>query len=304
MRRGEREAPQARPGTAMLLCAASIAGLTLLRLGARALALSGAAALAAQAGGTLLCFLVPAALGLLAFDDDQTEIVRLRVLTPAQIRLIALTGALAVCPATLLSDVIGALVSAFLPGGAAQSAQVAAPDGRLFLPLLLQSALLAPVCEELFFRGYLLGVFGRGGRGRASAAALATAILFALAHGFDLTLPVYALLGALFALLTLRADSVLAAMLAHGCYNAALLALAFAGLSDLFSGLTPLSCAVRLLGTAAFAGTLRRAVSLRPARKRARLWDGRGLSRRELGVLLGALIALIVSQAVLALMSS
>ena len=118
-----------------------------------------------------------------------------------------------------------------------------------------------------------------------------------------LALPVYALLGALFALLTLRANSVLAAMLAHGCYNAALLALAFAGLGDLFGGLTPLSCAVRLLGTAAFARTLRRAVSLRPARKRARLWDGRGLSRRELLLLLGALIALIISQAALAFMA-
>ena len=309
MRRGEREAPQASPGTALLLCAASVAGLTLLRLGVAALGLSAGAALAAQTGGTLLFVLLPAVLGLMVLSGDQTQLVRFRALTPAGIRLIALTGALAVCPATLLSDVAAALAAALAPSGgreavaAARAAGLAGLDGRLFLPMLLQSALLAPVCEELFFRGYLLGVFTRGGKPRACAAALATALLFALAHGLDLTLIVYAPLGALFALLALRADSVLAAMLAHGCYNAALLALAFAGLDGLFSGLTPLSCAVRLLGTAAFVWTLRRAVALRPARKRARLWDGRGFSRREMALLAGELAALIVSQIVLGFMT-
>lgn len=301
MRRREGAPRQARPGTAMLLCAASVAGLTLLRLGSGALGLGGGAALAAQTAGTLLCVLCPALLGLLALDDDQTGLLRLRALTPAQIRLSALTGALAVCPATLLSDVVLSLAAAFMPG-AALAAEAATPDAGLFVPMLLQSALIAPVCEELFFRGYLLGVLGRGGRERLRPAALATALLFALAHGIGPALPVYALLGALFALLTLRASSVLAAMLAHGCYNAALLALAYAGLGGLFSGLSPLSCAVRLLGTAAFARALRRTAALRPARKRARLWDGRGLSRRELTLLLGALIALIVSQIVIMLL--
>lgn len=308
MRRGEREVQQARAGTAMLLCAVSVAGLTLLRLGSEALGLSGAAALAVQTGGTLLCVLLPAALGLLALDGDQTALVRLRTLTPAHIRLVALTGALAICPATLLSDVVTALTAALTGNRAALSALAeaasAAPDGRLFLPMLLQSALLAPVCEELFFRGYLLGVFGRGGGRRLWAAALATALLFALAHGLDLALPTVALLGALFALLALRAESVLAAMLAHGCYNAALLAAAFAGLGGLFGGLTPVSCVLRLLGTAAFAAALRRTASLRPSRKRARIRDGGAFTRREKALLLGAALALIASQAALMLLDA
>ena len=73
------------------------------------------------------------------------------------------------------------------PSGSTETAQAAAvtPDSALFLPMLLQSALLAPICEELFFRGYLMGAFAKAGRGRAIAAA---ALLFAAAHGVDAAL--------------------------------------------------------------------------------------------------------------------
>ena len=190
--------------------------------------------------------------------------------------------------AARLAGLVPGMASAVAAGGAA-----AELSASLFLPMLLCHALLAPVGEELFFRGYLLGSFeGRAGRRKA---ALAVALLFALAHGLGGMTPVYLLLGLLFALLTLRADSVLAPMLAHACYNAALVALQFLGAGALLDVGTLPGCAVLLLGSAAFVGVLHRALALRPGVKRARVWDGHGLSRRELTLLAGTGVALLAS---------
>ena len=300
MSRPVRAARRARPQAALLACAVSVAGLTALRLLMSALAIGELGAVLLQAAGQLLFVLLPAALGLLVLDGDQTRLVRFASLRPAQIRLFALTGALAVFPALLLSSALGGLWRMFLGAFFAVKPVHAASQGAalsvfLFLPMLLCQALIAPVCEELFFRGYLLGVWSRGG---ALRAALAVSLLFALAHGFGGATLVYLPLGLLFALLTLRADSVLAAMLAHACYNATLVVLEFLGLGAWLGGMSLPACAAQLLGAAAFVLAFKRAMALRPTRARARLWDGRGLSRRELALLLGAALALIVSMIV------
>ncbi len=306
MRRADREIRRPRLGTAALLCVAALALTTLLRLLAGTLAIGGVWRVAWDAGATLLCFLAPAALGLFVLDGDQSALVRRASLRPAHIRLSALAGLLAVCPASLLTDALSALGEALWPASAA--AELAAPPARLFLPALLAGALLAPVSEELFFRGYVTGLAcppgaERDAKARARAIA-ASALIFALFHGVDVAFPARALLGAFFALLALRMDSVLAPMLAHAAYNAALLLAAFAGLGGLFSGLTPLSCALRLAGCALFAWTVRRALALRPSRREASFQDARELSGRDVALLCTALLALVASQAALALMGA
>ena len=148
---------------------------------------------------------------------------------------------------------------------------------------LLKSALVAPVCEELFFRGYLL--CGLSGHGRARAAVISAAC-FAAVHGGNFA--AYAVFGLLMGLLTLRTGSLLAPILAHACYNAALLVLSGAGLSALVTGGTILACTVQLAGCAALAAVLKRAYTARGAQGTFELWTGGRLTGREAAVLLAA----------------
>ena len=299
MKRTGQQAPRSAR-IALLLCAGAVAGLTLVRMAISALSIGGLAAILIQALGLVLFAFAPSVLGLLVLDGDQTHVVRFASLNAAQIALYGATGILAVFPAALLGGLLEMIAQSFMAAvssaigalAASATAEALTPGASLFLPMLLCHALLAPVGEELFFRGYLLGIWERGGQ---KTAMLATSLLFALAHGLGSMTPVYLLLGLLFALLAQRADSVLASMLAHAVYNAALVALEFLGAGALLHVGSLPACAVLLLGSAMFVAVLWRALALRPGIKRARVWDGRGLSRREITLLAGAGIALLAS---------
>lgn len=89
--------------------------------------------------------------------------------------------------------------------------------------LLLLGAGLTPVAEELFFRGVLFGALRRYG---VWVAVIASALLFGLAHGVNVVLPVAVVLGALSALLYERSGSIWPSMVAHGVHNALGFALA------------------------------------------------------------------------------
>jgi len=278
-----------RTSSAFFLCAFSMAGMLLLRLiSARVSALA-----PFRAVGTLLFFGLPAFLGLFVVDGDQSHLLPGRALSGAQALWLGACGALAVCPMTLLADVIEALAGLF--GAPATAAAAGTVD---VLPMLLQSVLLAPVCEELFFRGYLLGALAPYGAARAAAA---TALVFALSHGLSWSLPCYALLGLLLAALTLRTGSLLAPLLAHMAYNAALLLVAGSGLSGLLAGLSPVSGLARLIGCAAFAFALRRAFAARGVRSA----EGAALrlGRRDMLWLLGALLAVAAARVLLGVMA-
>ena len=87
------------------------------------------------------------------------------------------------------------------------------------------AVLLAPLGEELLFRGYLLGsllpVLPR------QLANVLTAIAFGLMHGRDFALPATAL-GLCFGWLRLRHQSLLPSMLAHALHNALVVGVTFA----------------------------------------------------------------------------
>lgn len=90
---------------------------------------------------------------------------------------------------------------------------------------------LAPVCEEIAFRGYLQSTLALG---RRPAAAIALgAFLFALLHLDPVRFPALLVLGALFGWLTWRAGSVWPAVAAHAANNGiAMLLLLSAGPAD------------------------------------------------------------------------
>lgn len=288
-RKGARR--RVRTRTALLLCLAAMAGTLLTGLLSGFLKPDVRVWLGALA--SVAFFALPAYLGLCEIDGDQSRLMSVRRLSGAQALWLASSGALLVCPMTLLSDVIGALIVQFAAAfGAQASAVVSGADGTsLLLPMLLASGVIAPVCEEAFFRGYLQGVLARYG---AAQAAVMTALLFAAAHGVGADMAVYALLGLVFGAFMLRTGSVYASVLMHMAYNTTIVVLSVTPLAYLFTGLTPAGCLVRLLGCAGLSYTARRAWLSRGAREGQR--EALTLTRREIAYGIAVLLLVIFAQ--------
>lgn len=137
-----------------------------------------------------------------------------------------------------LALVIGA--AAMLVGGALQALWVSVLPDRLLQAfdvarvfrrpgweravMIASAAGLAPVCEELAFRGHLLSALRL--RARPPAAIALSALAFAALHLDPVRLPGLIFLGALYGWLTWRSGSVYPAVLAHAVNNAAATALA------------------------------------------------------------------------------
>ena len=243
------------------------------------------AGLALGALCTQLAFGGAAYLGLCVLDGDHRHILPMRHLSREQLLFLSLTGVLAVCPAALAADLSDALFGLRETGAAG-----ALPIG-LFTAQLVKSAVLVPICEEIFFRGYLLHAFRRVGDVRASAA---VTLCFALMHTVSPgTLAAHGLLGALLCLLTLKTGSLLAPVVVHASYNAALLVLGYAGLGALFAGWSLAACVVRLLGCAAFMAALQRAYRARGVNMVFELWPQGALKKREMALLAAAGVLLL-----------
>ena len=234
---------------------------------------------------TVLAFGGGAYLGLCVLDGDHRSIVPMRRLSRAQMRWLALLGVLAVCPMALISDLTDAL-RGMRAAGASQAAAANAA-------LLVKRVLIVPVCEELFFRGYLLPALSPQGRLRAS---VIVSLCFALMHGSALT--AHAALGLLLCLLTIQTGSLLAPILVHAGCNLTLTALGALGLSGLLMGWSLPACFVKATGCAAFAAVLKRAFAARPAGGTFALWEGEGLTKRETALLASAAALLLLSMIV------
>ena len=91
--------------------------------------------------------------------------------------------------------------------------------------LVAHAAAVAPVCEEVLYRGVLLSGALRWMPGRPWTAVWAVSLLFALAHGSLVALLPLCLVGVLCAALFLRTGSLLPGMALHMVFNAANLAL-------------------------------------------------------------------------------
>ena len=246
-------------------------------------------ALAVSALATLAGFGLSAWLGLCVADGDQRKIVPMHALSRAQVMYLTMAGVLFVCPASLAADMQLAL---FARMGMVQSSVATVPAMGLFLPMLIKSVLLAPVCEELFFRGYLMNAL-RPYSKRTSL--LLSSLAFALVHGVDAALLPRFALGCLLGMAMVRTGSVLAPMLVHAAYNFALLVLSFTGLQSVLTGDGLIACAVRVASCAAFVCALRRMVDCRMLRRLVSLQDGAALSRREKALLIGTGIALLAA---------
>jgi uncharacterized protein len=95
-----------------------------------------------------------------------------------------------------------------------------------FIAFFLAVTVLAPVIEELTYRG--LGISFVAPYGTVLAI-LVTGVLFGLTHGLLIGLPVLAFFGAIVGWLRVRTDSVYPGMLLHGTFNGVALIAAVSG---------------------------------------------------------------------------
>jgi membrane protease YdiL (CAAX protease family) len=121
------------------------------------------------------------------------------------------------------------LLLGYLYEVSAKAFGVALPDSTIWsklraespLLLALGAVVLAPVGEELYFRGRFFDAV-HSSYGVAPAIAV-TAVIFALLHGLSVLLPAYVILGVGLALLRVRSGGLVAPMIAHAINNGVVL---------------------------------------------------------------------------------
>ena len=141
----------------------------------------------------------------------------------------ALAGLAMAAGCGLLAAVLqGAMERMGLPAPPQNSVQwLLAPETpwRTKVLLVAHAGAVAPVCEEVLYRGILLSGALRCLPDRPWTAAVAVSLLFALAHGSLVALLPLCLVGVVCAALFLRTGSLLPGMALHMAFNAANLAL-------------------------------------------------------------------------------
>jgi hypothetical protein len=210
--------PLPRPRAATFL-------LALLALLPAGLAAQAAWATAGLVWTELFAFALPAAALAAILGLDPARFLGLRRPPPGALPLAALAGAVAV----VTGGSVQALWAGLLPASLLRTFDVTRIFARppLELAVLVGAAtLLAPLCEELAFRGHLLSALRL--RRRPAAAIGLTALAFAALHLDPVRFPGLIVLGALYGWLTWRSGSVWPAVLAHAVNNAAATALALA----------------------------------------------------------------------------
>ena len=135
----------------------------------------------------------------------------------------ALLAMVPLVPVILIADaLVAALIARFT--GAYENPQVAslAPDGVLsfrdFAGIFVAAAVIAPVVEELLFRGVLYPYLRA--RTGVPAAVVGSAALFAVVHGYVILMPVLFVTGVALALVRERYESILPAIALHAMNNA------------------------------------------------------------------------------------
>ena len=237
---------------------------------------------------SLLVFGGAAYLGLFYMDGDQTKIIPRGSLSRAQILWLALLGVAMTAPASLFENVCQGV----LGRSGVRVPQAMHPVMPPYIVLrTIKSALIVPVLEELFFRGYLEGALERYGKLRA---AIVSALCFAAVHmGGKGAAPLqwlqFAAMGLLFSALRMKTGSLLAPMLVHGCYNGALLLLGCMGFDDWLTRLSFVSCAVRIPVCLVFVFALRRAWTARGTR--GKLQPMEKLTKKEKALVIAAVAA-------------
>lgn len=158
------------------------------------------------------CMLLPVGVYILSRPDER-ESLRLRGAGAMQLALSAVTAGAGFLAANLLTTVWMLFLESI--GLNASEASVAF-SGNMALDLLLVAAMPA-VCEELLFRGVIMGAYERRGTWKAI---WISALLFAGLHGSVTGFPAQLLLGVVLGYAAASTGSLVCSMAIHGVYNA------------------------------------------------------------------------------------
>jgi membrane protease YdiL (CAAX protease family) len=125
--------------------------------------------------------------------------------------------ALAAFALIIANGYVGVLALAGIDSGASTPEQVFDNAGP-FIVVFVGAVLMAPVMEEVFFRGFIFGGLWR--RQGWIQAGVASSLLFGFAHLAPIFVPPFAAIGFLFAWSYRRTGSLVPGMFAHGITNA------------------------------------------------------------------------------------
>lgn len=190
-------------------------------IAARGIAISPAFSYLCSGVIELLCVGLPALLWSQRSEAHAAGAVRRDPIDGNQTLLIAAAAVLSVPVMNMLS----ALWCALLDAASIPYAQgMALPETALDIVVcLFTTAVIAPLCEEEFFRGRFFSALEPHG---TRCALLVSTIFFALLHGQIGALPVHLFIGGTLGLLLVRRRSIRAAIRFHACYNGATVLLA------------------------------------------------------------------------------
>ena len=124
----------------------------------------------------------------------------------------------------LLANSLSALWSILLEamGLTLYSADIPINSASELMIAVFAVAVLPGICEELLFRGVVLGAYEKGGTRRG---VLVSAVLFSVLHGSVQGLPVQLTIGLILGLAVYMTDSLYTGMMIHTAYNAFILIL-------------------------------------------------------------------------------
>lgn len=139
---------------------------------------------------------------------------------------------------TVVAAVIGFMAANFLTtlwmlfleslGGDVMASSADILSGNMMLDMLL-IAILPGVCEELLFRGLIMGAYERWGTWKAI---WISALLFAGMHGSLAGIPAHLMLGVALGYVAASTGSLYAPMMLHTAYNAVTVLASYAALSE------------------------------------------------------------------------
>jgi membrane protease YdiL (CAAX protease family) len=164
----------------------------------------------------IFALLAPALVAAAGSNLRPAAYLRLGPARPAAIAIGGLAGA----AGFLVAGAVMAVAMRLLPESwvrAFDLSRLLAEPGWRSWAFATVASLLAPVCEEIVFRGYLQTTFALSRR--PPTAVLLSAFLFATIHLDPVRLPALVALGALYGWLTWRAGSIWPAVAAHAANN-------------------------------------------------------------------------------------